>query len=325
MIVQPTPTNPPTRRRRALARAVLAVPPILLVAAIGVALVGPPTAQVPAAIPVTGLAPSSAAPSPLPKAPADPNAIPQMFGDLTALDASSLLGKRGTVGPATGVALAGYLSVDPKASDCPSTAVGTLGPWCDRLGIISDTPWTGPGPNPASPTQVHVRIPVGVRLPEAFDQLAAGQTLPPMPVLVVGRLTPTDSTCQDAEMTCDQDFVVDRVAWAAGVQTGLTPLIDPQLANGVRPNPFVSALDESDLPLMGVLVWPEDLARVDPEAAATGITGAPGDPVWYLRVLGGAREATSGRDVRWMLLSEPNLRVLASGRPSGGLTAAAGG
>ena len=60
----------------------------------------------------------------------------------------------------------------------------------------------------------------------------------------------------------------------------------------------------------------------DPAAAPLAATGPRSEPVWYLRVLDGARGPGMERTVRWMLLAEKDLRVLGSGRPGGPATAA---
>jgi hypothetical protein len=80
----------------------------------------------------------------------------------------------------------------------------------------------------------------------------------------------------------------------------------------------MTSLDLADLPLLAALVWPEDVWRLDTDAGGVAIRGTSGEPVWYLRVLDGARSPSMERQVRWMLLAEPDLRVLASGRPGSG-------
>ena len=175
------------------------------------------------------------------------------------------------------------------------------------------------------PADLRVRIPSGVRLPAAVEQGMAGTLIDPLPVLVVGRPAIRPVACQGyGPAICDDQFIVDRVAWAGGDRMGLTPLIDERLQTGRRPNPFVNALDEADVPLLGALVWPEDVWRLDLDAGRVAVADAtPGEPVWYVRVLDGARGPGMDRKVRWMLLAEPDLRVLANGRP--GAEAGTGG
>ena len=126
---------------------------------------------------------------------------------------------------------------------------------------------------------------------------AARRHARPVPVLVVGRRAVRPAACQGwGPAICDDEFVVDRVAWAGGVRMGLTPLVDARLQTERRPNPFMTSLDLADMPLLGALVWPEDVWRLDSEAGSVAIAGTPGQPVWYLRVLDGARgRAWTGR------------------------------
>ena len=77
------------------------------------------------------------------------------------------------------------------------------------------------------------------------------------------------------------------------------------------------------MPLSAVLVWPDAVAAIDPAAATLAAAGPRSEPVWYLRVLDGARGPGLERRIRWMLLAEKDLRVLGSGRPDG-MTAGSG-
>jgi len=323
MIVQPTPTSPPSRRVRAR-RAALLVPPVLLVLAVGAGFAGHrPATRVPtAALQASALPGGSGAPAVGGLA---AEGIPSQFGDLRAMTPSEDLDGDTRLTAADAVAVAGYLGVDPAQSGCFDTPGSPFGPWCDRRGILAVSPWATTGATPF-PSHLRVHIPVGVRLPWEFEAGPAGTASAQLPVLVVGRRSVPPAACQGwGPVVCDDELEIDRVAWAAGVQTGLTPLIDPRLSIERRPNPFMTALDAADSPLLGALVWPEDVWRLDSTAGGIASQGAAGQPVWYLRVLDGARAPGMERQVRWMLLAEPDLRVIASGRPGEAATASLDG
>ena len=310
MIVQPTPTGLPTRRLPSRSVAGLALAPVLLVLAVVAGFVGPQP-QAPPPLPVPSVAPGDPADV---AGPADAMpAIPSMFGDLVAQTPSEALGAG--LPPSDAFAVSGYLGVDAADSACGDVDGGPFGAWCDRRGIVARSPWTSAGTGPFPP-HMRVHIPVGVRLPSVIDGARADDGLDPMPMLLVGRRAVRPAACQGwGPAICEDEFVVDRVAWAGGVRMGLTPLIDDRLQGERRPNPFTTSLDLADLPLLAVLGWPEDVWRLDSEAGSVAITVTPGEPVWYLRVLDGARSPGIERKVRWMLLAERDLRVLASGRP----------
>ena len=311
MIVSPTPTSRPSRRFRAQRIAGFVVPPVLLALVVALGFAGPHHDAGP--VPSRGaVAPAS----PADPAVADPAAaFPAMFGDLEAIGPAELLAAGDELPPSDAVALVGYLGVDPAESACADAPGGPFGAWCDRRGIIAREPWATSGTAPF-PAHVRVYIPVGVRLPAVFEDAQPGDQFDPMPVLVVGRRAVRPAACQGwGPAICDDEFVVDRVAWAGGVRMGLTPLVDARLQTSRRPNPFETSLDMADMPLLGALVWPEDVWRLDTNAGGVAVEGTPGQPVWYLRVLDGARGPTMDRQVRWMLLAEPDLRVLANGRP----------
>ena len=321
MIVQPTPTSPRTRRHRARRVAGLVAAPALLAVAVIVGLTGTRhdagVAQQAGASPgASGIVGRS-----LPTGPS----IPTQFGDLKSIQPSEDLAGDAALLPADAVAVAGYLGVDPAQSGCFVHPETPFGPWCDRRGILAVAPWTTSGTSQI-PSHLRVHIPVGVRLPAAFDNAVLGSPPVQLPVLVVGRRSVRPAACLGyGPVVCDDELEVDRVAWADGVRTGLTPLIDDRLQTERRPDPFTNALDIADMPLLGVLVWPEDVWRLDTEAGAIAMQGAPGPPVWYVRVIDGARSPGTERRVRWMLLAEQDLRVLASGRPGDATTASLDG
>jgi hypothetical protein len=316
MIVQPTPTNPRTRRLRARRIAGLVAAPVLLAVVVIAGFAGSGRQAAPG---VVGDAASSGAPSSS-DGPATPK-IPSMFGDLQAMEPSEDLDDDATLTPSDAIALSGYLGVDAAESACGEAPGAPFGAWCDRRGILAQAPWTTGGTAPF-PGHLRVHIPVGVRLPSSFEQATTTTALDPVPVLVVGRRSVRPAACQGwGPAVCDDELEIDRVAWAGGAAVGLTPLIDDRLDTERRPNPFVTSLDAADLPLLAVLGWPEDVWRLDPEAGAAAVTGVKGEPVWYVRVIDGGRGPGPERRVRWMLLAERDLRVLASGRPGTPTTA----
>ncbi len=330
MIIEPTPTNSRSPVRRTLRRAALIVPVALLVAVVGVGLLGSrPGDRIPRPPPTT--APSRTAPaiaSPAASAPpvdiADiPPEPPAQFGDLRTMTPSELQEIRGEVGTARALALTGFLRIDGQADGtCIDEAHGPLGPWCEREGTLGDRPWaTLAAPAGVVAPHVHLSIPIGVRLPASIATptglIADGGAR----VLVVGRFGRGIPDCSTPTSPCDALFIVERFAWIDGVRVGLTPLVETRLDTGERrPNPF-AFLDAADLPLQAVLVWPDAVAALDPAAATVAQTGPPSEPVWYVRILDGARGPGMARNVRWMLLAERDLRVLGAGR----LAAGAGG
>jgi hypothetical protein len=324
MIVEPTPTNPRSPWRRALRLGGLVLPPALLAVVVGAGVLGPrpdPLPPLDPAPPAAALPGTSPAASAVPESPAveDGPPIPVQFGDLGSVSAGDLVaGRREGRAPAT-VAVGGYLSVTP-AGGCDDLPGGPLGPWCARDGVLADAPWPAGGGLASRPAHVHLTVPIGVRLPAAVERGGGGDHR----VLAVGRFE-DGAACGETGGRCDHGFIVERFAWADGVRVGLTPLVAERLDTGTRrPNPFVLAIDVADLPLSAVLVWPDAIATIDPAAAAIAAAGPANEPVWYLRVLDGARGPGVERRVRWMLLAEKDLRVLGSGRP-GGPTADAGG
>jgi hypothetical protein len=320
MIVEPTPTNPRSPLRRALRTGGLALPLVLLLGVAGAGLLGPRSELAPPA--AEGTPPAAEAPSaPVPAAgPAveDGPPFPIQFGDLGSVSPGDLVAARREGRAPEAVAVGGYLEVTP-AADCDDAPLGPLGPWCERDGLIAETPWTVASDGaPSRPAHVHLVVPIGVRLPNAVT-IGDGENR----VLVVGRFE-GGAGCGGAGDRCDDGFVVERFAWVDGVRVGLAPLIADRLDTGTRrPNPFEIVLDAADLPLSALLVWPDAIPAIDPAAAALAASGPSSDPVWYLRVLDGARGPGIGRRIRWMLLAETDLRVLGSGRPDG--TAAGAG
>ncbi len=319
MIVEPTPTTSRAPIRRALGAAVLAVPVLLLLVAIGAGTLGN---QAPAALPATTPAASAGGPavaaSPAAGAgtstPARGLALPSQFGDLRVVPVAQAAEVAIGAGPATAVALSGYLWITGTDPACEPADGEPLGPWCDRRAELVD--WTfanGSTFADDAPPHVNLVIPAGVRVPSA---VATAMTRPGGDgphVIVVGRFTPTKACAEPGG--CDPGFVVDRFAWADGLRMGLTPLLAGPLATSTkRANPF-AVMDAASMPLMAVLVWPDGLGAIDPDAAAVAASRPSSQPVWFVRVLDGARGPGMERRVLWLLLDERELQVIDSGRP----------
>ena len=205
-----------------------------------------------------------------------------------------------------------------RAESCDGGRLGPLGPWCVRTGILAERAWavTGADFDPLS-GHLHVTLPLGVRAPEVLGRMAVATAGPPLPVVVVGRFTGT--RCDPADLAwCEEPFVVDRVAWADGVQATMIPLAEDPLETGQRrANPFEQAVTARQTPLLAILAWPETIARLDPATAEAAGRLEASEPVWYLRVIESEGRGPSSHGgnpaVHWILLDERKLGVLATG------------
>ena len=330
MIIEPTPTNPRSPFRRVLRVAGLVLPVVLLGVVIGAGLLGPrPEPPPPAPSQIAGM--PDATPLPSAVATATPVTVdssddplpPVEFEDLPVADVAAVMGARSGAPLSATIAVSGFLHVDSSAGlGCMDEPSGSLGPWCERLGVLAARPW----PSTSSPTarsraplrlppHLRLSIPIGVRLPQAVEDAHGKAQGDVTRVLVVGRFAPTDPACGGLTRGCGKAFVVERFAWADGVRVALTPLIADPLQTGTkRANPFVAVLRERELPLAAVLTWPDGIARLDPDAAELAAAGPPSEPLWYVRVLEDAGEPGGERLVRWMLLADRDFRVIGSGR-----------
>lgn len=341
MIVPPSPTTPRSPLRRTLRAAGLVLAPLLLVMVIAIGIAGPKDEPVPRPSPVPppspvalASAPVAAPASALP--PASPPAVrsgvpswargtpapadfPDTFAGLESVTAAKALERRADGGANGAILVRGWMKAQAPAGGCSGGSLGPLGPWCVRTAILAEHAWavTGADFDPL-PAHLHLAIPIGVRLPEPLAHMATADAGPPLPVEVVGRFSGT--RCAPADLAwCEEPFVVDRIAWADGVRAALTPLTEDRLASvRRRPNPFLVVTAEGRTPLLGVLAWPDTVRKLDP-ATSTALGQLPSsEPVWYVRILGGGGrdDAAIGGDpaVRWVLLDERHLDVLASGR-----------
>ena len=231
---------------------------------LGAGLLGPkpePTTPPPSAAPASPAVIASAAPdasrAPLTVAVANGIAPPAAFGGLRAQDPATIVAARAAGGALGEVAVTGLLSVRAADSTCtgapfgPLTGapLGPLGPWCERTGILSEAPSPSAGSGPVSrPPHLHVTVPVGVGLPDAVQGAADAGTGRGVPVLVLGRFDEAATPCGQA-VPCDAGFIVDRVAWADGVDIEVAPLVAEGLQAGRHPDPFTATLGPDDLPL----------------------------------------------------------------------------
>ena len=323
MIIEPTPTHPSSPIRRVLRVAGLALPVVLLAAAVGAGLLGPKVEPPPPAPSPAG--PSSpAVATPGPSTPADEGpAPPDRFADLAVEPVAAVLARAGAVPDGDALAVSGYLRVDGRVDgSCDGEsdeASDPLGPWCAREAILVDAWWTRDTVTDPFPPHLHLLIPAGVRLPPGV--LAAEQEPDGGGARVVAIVRPDtpDDPCGTSR-SCGERLVVERFAWVDGVLAGVTPLLAEPLRTGTsRPNPFAAHLGTGELPLAAVLDWPDGIARIDPAAAPRADAEPSNEPLWYVRVLGAAAPdgtTTAGRTVRWMLLAERDLRVVAQSGPA---------
>jgi hypothetical protein len=246
---------------------------------------------------------------------ADDPLTPVEFGGLTVRPVVEALAEREGVSPGAVIAVSGFLRMEhPADAACAGEPGGVLGPWCERPAILAEWWWTSmstlTGP---VPPHLHLALLAGVRLPEAALAAERDPGGGGAQVVVIGRFGTPPAGCPGELSDCSDVFLVERFAWADGVRVGPTPLFADALQAGARhASPFSMVLGAGDLPLAAVLSWPDDIARLDPDAAALAEAGRPGEPVWYVRVLEGSAAPGGERLVRWMLLADRDFHVIGS-------------
>ena len=152
MIVEPVPTDSPSRRRRALARLALAVPVVLLVGVAGVGfLARTPDADAPglAVLATPGADPTSAAASPPAEASAQPPAtipsvlrprrppFPVAIDGLVVQSVPQALAGPALSGRGEVVAIAGYFGMPFEPAAC-GDGLDPLGPLCERTTLLAE-------------------------------------------------------------------------------------------------------------------------------------------------------------------------------------------
>ena len=331
MIIEPVPTNPRSPVRHGLQLAGVVLPIVLLVGVVALGSLGP-KAMPPTALTVTGEPAVPDAPTPEPSAEAlgpsgSPSVWPRVVADLAVRTVGEVLSLRGRIAPDRALAVAGYLGVPTPPSDCPGQPTGSLGPLCERRGMLAQEPWVMSGGGVFAPigAHLHPRFPVGVRLAEPVAGTTRDAGGGPVPVVLVGRFEPDGDLCRDIGPECEARFLVDQLAWVNGAAFPVRPVID----DGVDGNPAewmlirqldaeVAAIGWSGTVLVSALLHPETVARVDP-AAADALAAGPraAGLVWYVRGLETDYDPTRyplGRSpprLAWVVLDDVTGEVLA--------------
>lgn len=323
MIVQPSSLRPRSPLRRLLRVAAFVTPAVLLAAAVTAGMAGPkspPHGSPPAGSEMAASpAPSggdAATPTPATTLaatlPLDDPGFPAGYLSLLAMRPSEVLAARSSPDGAPGVlAVAGYLGGVSLVGSCDTPKV-TSGAWCDRRAILADLPFGAPGTVGGFSAHLDVTIPAGVTVPFAPGPTGttAGQTW--VPVEVLGRFAET-GRCDGGGPSCELGFAVERVVWAAGSRTAVTPLRAPGLGPDATQTP--GAIAESPLLLLAVLAPSRTVGVLDPGAGAAAARLRPkGGLLWYVREL--ADPDADGIDepiVRWALLDPAGKADLASG------------
>ena len=340
MIVEPVPTNPPSRRRRALGRLVLLVPVLLLVAVIGAAVLGrtatpderaaildAPSVD-PAATAQATATPPSPAPRTLVSASRPQRApFPVSIDGLAVQSVPQALAGPAIDGRGDVVAIAGYFGIPVVPTGC-GDGIDPLGPLCDRSTLLAEIQWSLVSSQGFSGigAHVHAHAAVGVRLPAEVQRTTMAASGPPLTAVLIGRFGGFEQpNCSAPNAGCEVSFELDAVAWAEGSPFEVRPFVDPMIESGPpdwltinRDRVATKVVGSNGIVLEAALLRPETVARLDPRAARRIRKADPKAFVWYVR---GLRPTAGGApDLVWGVVDDTSLRMLATG-----VAAAAGG
>lgn len=332
MIVQPTPARPPGRRPPVAAVAVGLL--TVVTAMIAVATLGPqvePVDPPPAfADEPTRTSRETSMPTTRP-AVADPG-FPAEVAGLPVQDVVEVVDGRRTEGLTGLVAVAGYLTVSGRPSECPpptvvprTTTAGRARPFCRREAVIASSPEGAigdPGREPstwARGPHLHAQVAPGTTLPYLVEPPFGNDRREGIPVVVLASFDDGRTRtigCGMEVFYCFEKLLIERVLWADGRWQDRRTAVDPVLTAGPildgRERLAITSLAvPGSGPVLGEALLPHgSLGDVDPAAAEAS---EPTDrPVWYLRLLAPGRPGEPG-GVAWLVLEDGSGRILARG------------
>lgn len=333
MLTEPTPLQPRGGRRRVRLLLGSALPPVLLIAVVGSAILGGATdTDLPTAAPSApgSLATSAPGVDGTPSGPRsgrpDPaRVVPVSAMGLLVLGVDAAL-ERQASGDRGVMAISGRLAMSSGSGACGSAAdpdrrarafslelgvVSTTSTFCDRVGILRPTDTTL---GPAAAPHIHFEMTIGAVVPD----LAAGADQAPVPAVFIGRFLARQPSCKEVR-ACEPRFQVDGIVWVDGLWRGPTVSVEPpllmtglRLASRVRDRLAAEVTDPSEALLLETLVTPTTLTRLDPAAATVAAAaGDPHDRIWYRRSL----DRSIGVDpvVRWVAIDDVVGAIVGSG------------
>ncbi len=332
MIVQPTPARPPGRRPPVTAVAVGLL--MVLAGVIGVATLGPqvePPTPPPAVAEEPARATLDVPPPTAPVEITDP-AFPAEILGLPVQDVIEVVDGRRTAGLTGLVAVAGYLTVAGRPSECPppavaprTTAAGQARPFCRREAVIASTREGATGDPEDEPSawargpHLHAQVAPGTTLPYVVEPPFGNDRRDGVPAVVLASFDDGRTQvigCGAEVFYCFETLLIERVLWADGRWQDRRTAVDPGLTerpilDGRERRIITSLAVPGSGPVLGEALLPRgSLGEVDPAAAAA--SDATDRPVWYLRLLAPARPGDPG-GVAWLVVEDGSGRILARG------------
>ena len=302
----------------------IAIPPLLLVAIAGAAVVSAPTRPLPTARPVV----LQSSPEVTATPPPVPVEFPTEALGLRVVDVATALDRSGDPTD-TVLAVRGYLQMLSPAAACgPVTPfdqtwvafaaeqgfVSSTDTFCERHATLRPRPVT----DPSRPTpRLNVTITVGAVVPDV-PSVAPDAVVP---VVVVGALATNADACAFIN-GCERRFDVDRLVWVSGLWRGPTTSVEPSmngtgplLASRVRDALASTVIARSDSLLLETLVQGSTLGELDPAAASSlPPKSEAAGRIWYRRSLDATSGPTAG--ILWVALDDAAGTVLGHGTVS---------
>jgi hypothetical protein len=302
----------------------VAMPPVLLAAIAGAAVLGAPAQPLPTVRPETqpAVQPSPAA---TPVAAAAPAEFPTQTLGLRVVDVATALDRSGNPTD-TVLAVRGYLQMSTLRPSCGAAAIddaswaafaaeqgfdSSAATFCERHAVLRprlDTDASRPTP------RLNVNLTVGAVVPDVPPE-APGSVVP---VVVIGRLSANADACAFIN-NCERRIDVDRLVWVDGLWRGPTTSVEPALhgdgpllASRIRDRLASAVTSPSDALLLETLVQAATLRDVDPRAASSLSRGGASKHIWYRLTL----DTTSApiASIRWVALDDDAGTLLGHGK-----------
>jgi hypothetical protein len=298
------------------------MPPVLLAAVAGAAVLGAPAQPFATVRPVVQPSPAAT-----PGAVVETAEFPTETLGLRVVDVATALDRSGNPTD-TVLAVRGFLQMSPLATTC-GVAVPDDGSWaafvaeqgfvssaatfCERHAVLR--PRVKTDPSRATP-RLNINFTVGAVVPNT--PAATPDSL--VPVVLIGRLSANADRCAFIN-GCERRFDADRLVWVSGLWRGMTTSVEPALhgdgpllASRIRDGLASAVTSSSDALLLETLVQAATLRQVDPRAASSIAPDGTASRIWYRRSL----DATLGSiaSIRWVALDDAAGTLLAHGQVS---------